>query len=141
VDLTGYSSSGWHRLVTRLGHDFNREEISVLDSHPAEIKTAFALCRMGSDRVRACQREAYFPIALTVWDKHAHWPVLGALARAILGFDTVPGGHTLLVGARDLENDEIAPSPRLDNRARHEARSASVVTGRTYFLFDRWVLA
>jgi arginase len=64
VDLTGYSSSGWHRLLTRLGHNFNREEISVLDSHPAEIKIAFALWT-DSDRVRACQREACFPVVLS----------------------------------------------------------------------------
>jgi hypothetical protein len=38
--------SGLNPLLTRLGHNLKREEITVSDSHPAEIKTAFALCRV-----------------------------------------------------------------------------------------------
>jgi hypothetical protein len=61
VDLTVYSSSGWHRLLTRLGHNFNREEISVLDSHPAEIKTAFALCRIVPTEFAPVKGKPIFP--------------------------------------------------------------------------------
>jgi hypothetical protein len=35
--------SGMKPLLTRLGHNFKHEEITVSDSYPAEIKTAFAL--------------------------------------------------------------------------------------------------
>ena len=52
-------------LLTRLGHNFKREEITVPDSHPAEIKTAFALCRAVAERVRTCQSEGYFPLVLS----------------------------------------------------------------------------
>lgn len=140
---------GLKPLLTRLGHNFVTEEITAPDSHLAEIKTAFALCRTVADRVRACQREGDFPIVLSgncntavgtvsgcgcqnsgmVWfDAHGEsttpetttsgfldgmgisiltgqcWT---ALARTVPGFDPVPGEHILLVGARDLEPDEI----------------------------------
>jgi arginase len=141
---------GLKPLLTRLGHNFSWEEITVSDSHPAEIKTAFALCRMVADRVRASQQEGCFPIVLSgncniavgtisgcgcqntgvAWfDAHGEsttpdtttsgfldgmgisiltgqcW---GTLARSIPGFSTVPGGHILLVGSRDVDNEEIA---------------------------------
>ncbi len=140
---------GLKPLLTRLGHKFVREEIRDPDSHLAEIKTAFALCRTVADRVRAGKREGDFPIVLSgncniavgtvsgcgcqntgvVWfDAHGEsttpdtttsgfldgmgisiltgqcWTTL---ARTIPGFDPVPGGHILLVGARDLEPDEV----------------------------------
>jgi arginase len=57
--------SGLKPLLTRLGHNFEHEEITVADSHPAEIKTAFALCRTVAERVRAKQSEGYFPIVLS----------------------------------------------------------------------------
>ena len=57
--------SGLKPLLTRLGHSFVREEITAPDSYLAEIKTAFALCRTVADRVRAWQREGYFPIVLS----------------------------------------------------------------------------
>ena len=141
---------GLKPLLARLGHNFTWEEITVPDPHPAEIKTAFALCRIVADRVRACQTEGSFPIVLSgncniaigtvsgcgcqstgiAWfDAHGEsttpdtttsgfldgmgigiltgecW---GKLAHAVPGFAAVPGGHILLVGARDLESDEIA---------------------------------
>jgi arginase len=140
---------GLEPLLTRLGHKFVREEITAPDSYLAEIKTAFALCRTVADRVRACQRDGYFPIVLSgncntavgtisgcggqntgvVWfDAHGESTTpdtttsgfldgMGIsiltgqcwtrLARTIPGFDPVPGGHILLVGARDLEPDEV----------------------------------
>jgi len=141
---------GLKQLLTRLGYIFIREEITVPDSHSAEIKTAFALCRIVADRVRACQSEGCFPIVLSgncnvaigtisgcwcqntgvAWfDAHGEsttpdtttsgfldgmgisiltgqcW---GTLARSIPGFSAGPGGHILLVGARDLESAEFA---------------------------------
>ncbi|MBZ5614268.1 MAG: arginase family protein [Acidobacteriia bacterium] len=141
--------SGLKPLLTRLGHHYIDEEITAPDSHLAEIKTAFALCRTVAHRVRACQRDGDFPIVLSgncntavgtvsgcgcentgvVWfDAHGEsttpdtttsgfldgmgisiltgqcW---ARLARTIPGFDPVPGKHILLVGARDLEPDEI----------------------------------
>lgn len=57
--------SGLKPLLTNLGHSFKHEEITVPDSHPAEIKTAFALCRTVADRVRANQSDGYFPLVLS----------------------------------------------------------------------------
>ena len=57
--------SGLKPLLSRLGHNFKREEITVSDSYPAEIKTAFALCRAVADRVRANQSDGYFPLVLS----------------------------------------------------------------------------
>jgi arginase len=57
--------SGLKPLLTRLGHTFRHEEITVSDSHPAEIKTAFALCRTIAERVSANQSEGYLPILLS----------------------------------------------------------------------------
>ena len=56
---------GMKPLLTRLGHNFKHEEITVSDSYPAEIKTAFALCRTIAERVRANQSEGYLPILLS----------------------------------------------------------------------------
>jgi arginase len=55
---------GLKPLLARLGHNLDREEITVPDSHPTEIKTAFALCRKVADRVCASQQEGYFPLVL-----------------------------------------------------------------------------
>jgi arginase len=140
---------GLQPLLTRLGHNFVREDIPAPDSYLAEIRTAFALCRTVAARVRAWQQEGCFPIVLSgncntavgtisgcgcrntgvVWfDAHGEsttpdtttsgfldgmgisiltgqcWTTL---ARTIPGFDPVPGAHILLVGARDLEPDEV----------------------------------
>jgi arginase len=57
--------SGLKPLLARMGHQVRREEITVSDPHPAEIKTAFELCRKVAGRVRACKSEGYFPIVLS----------------------------------------------------------------------------
>lgn len=57
--------SGLKPLLARMGHQVRREEITVSDPHPAEIKTAFELCREVAGRVRACKSEDYFPIVLS----------------------------------------------------------------------------
>jgi arginase len=57
--------SGLKPLLTRLGHNFKHEEITVSDSHPAEIKTAFALNCAVADRLRIAHSEGYFPIVLS----------------------------------------------------------------------------
>src|ERR1019366_8785501 len=56
---------GLQPLLTRLGHNFVREDIPAPDSYLAEIKTAFALCRTVAARVRAWQQEGCFPIVLS----------------------------------------------------------------------------
>jgi arginase len=142
--------AGLKPLLTRLGHNFKREEITVPDSHLAEIKTAFGLCRAVAERVRANRSDGYFPLVLSgncntavgaisgcgcqntgvVWfDAHGEattpdttssgfldgmgisiltgqcW---SKMALTIPGFYPVPAEQILLVGSRDLENDEIA---------------------------------
>ena len=57
--------SGLNPLLARMGHHVRREEITVSDPHPAEIKTAFELCREVAGRVRACKSEGYFPLVLS----------------------------------------------------------------------------
>jgi arginase len=52
-------------LLTRLQHDFRIEEITIPDSFPAEIKTAFALSAMVAERVRARYKEGWFPLVLS----------------------------------------------------------------------------
>ena len=52
-------------LLARLGHRVTREEIVVSDSHPAEIASAFALCRAVAGRVRACRDDGHFPLVLS----------------------------------------------------------------------------
>jgi arginase len=51
--------------LTRLGHNLTVEEITLDDPHPAEIKTAFALCREVAARVRDGLREGCFPLVLS----------------------------------------------------------------------------
>ena len=51
--------------LTRLGHNFHVEEIKLDDPHPAEIKTAFALCREVAARVRDSLRDGCFPLVLS----------------------------------------------------------------------------
>lgn len=57
--------SGLRPLLTGLGHNLMREEITISDPHPAEIKTAFALCRAVAEQVRACRSKGYFPLVLS----------------------------------------------------------------------------
>jgi arginase len=52
-------------LLIRLGHNVRAEEITISDSLPAEIKTAFALCRSVAERVRACRRNGWFPLVIS----------------------------------------------------------------------------
>jgi arginase len=56
---------GLKPLFTRLGHNFKHAEITVSDSHLAEIKTAFAVNCAVADRLRTAQSEGYFPIVLS----------------------------------------------------------------------------
>jgi arginase len=167
--------SGLKPLLTRLGHNFRHEEITVSDSHPAEIKTAFALSHAVADRVRINQNEGYLPILLSgncntavgaisgcgsqntgvVWfDAHGESTTpettssgfldgMGIsiltgqcwrkLASTIPGFAPVPGKHILLVGARDLETEEIAllnrvGITRIAGDGDHESQVASLAS-------------
>jgi arginase len=56
---------GLEPLLRRLGHTLTVEEIQVPGPHPAEIATAFELCRVVSDRVRRCRRAGRFPLLLS----------------------------------------------------------------------------
>jgi arginase len=52
-------------LLSRLGHRFLTEEITVSDPFLAEIKTSFALSDLVAQRVRDCRREGWFPLVLS----------------------------------------------------------------------------
>jgi arginase len=56
---------GLEPLLRRLGHTIAVEEIEASGSHPAEIATAFELCRRVSDRVRAFRNAGRFPLLLS----------------------------------------------------------------------------
>jgi arginase len=57
--------AGLKPLLTRLGRRFRHEEITIDDSYPAEIKTAFSLSRRISERVQWSLKEGLFPIVLS----------------------------------------------------------------------------
>ncbi len=52
-------------LLDRLGHRFSVEEITLNEPFTAEIRAAFRLCAIVSERVRACLAEGSFPIVLS----------------------------------------------------------------------------
>jgi arginase len=52
-------------LLTRLGHPFRAETITVPDAFTAEIRTAFVLNGLMAERVRAVRAEGRFPLVLS----------------------------------------------------------------------------
>src|SRR5579859_6368418 len=58
-------AGGIRSLIENLGHTLTVQEVIPADEYPAEIKTAFALCRDVSNRVREIRRKASFPILLS----------------------------------------------------------------------------
>jgi arginase len=52
-------------LLTRMGAAFRAREVTVADEFCAEIKTAFAVCRVVADRVAESRRAGRFPLVLS----------------------------------------------------------------------------
>jgi arginase len=52
-------------LLTRLGHSFKAETVTVPDAFTAEIRNAFALIGLVAERVRAARAEGRFPLVLS----------------------------------------------------------------------------
>ncbi len=57
--------AGLKPLFARIGMDFDCEEIALESDFPAEIATAFQLCREVSARVSECRQRGSFPIVLS----------------------------------------------------------------------------
>ncbi len=57
--------SGLKPLFSRIGVEFDSEEVAPGHPFPAEISSAFQLCGKISERVRACREEEIFPIVLS----------------------------------------------------------------------------
>jgi hypothetical protein len=58
-------AGGIRSLLENFGHSLTVEEVTLADGYLAEIKTAFALCREVSNRVREVRRKASFPLVLS----------------------------------------------------------------------------
>ena len=56
---------GLRPLLSSLGHKLVAEEVLTCDTHPAEIKTAFALCGKVAERVHTYRSEGSFPVVLS----------------------------------------------------------------------------
>jgi arginase len=52
-------------LLTRMGVAFRAQEVTATDGFCAEIKTAFAVCRVVADRVAESRRAGRFPLVLS----------------------------------------------------------------------------
>jgi arginase len=57
--------AGLKPLFSRMGMDFDCEEIALEAQFPAEIATAFLSCRKISQRVSECRERGHFPIVLS----------------------------------------------------------------------------
>jgi arginase len=57
--------SGLKGLFSRIGAEFDSEEVAPDHPFPAEINCAFQLCSKISDRVRTCRQAGTFPIVLS----------------------------------------------------------------------------
>jgi arginase len=56
---------GIRSLIEKLGHSLTVEEVTPADGYSAEIKTAFALLREVSNRVREVRQKESFPLVLS----------------------------------------------------------------------------
>src|SRR5206468_7801522 len=57
--------AGFIPLFKRLGVEYESEEVSTENPHPAEISVAFELCRKVARRVAECRTRGLFPIVLS----------------------------------------------------------------------------
>jgi arginase len=137
-------------VLSRMGHELRTETLTLGESFPAEISSAFKLSGMIAEAVRIARKDSWFPLVLSgncnaavgsvcgsgcdttgvVWfDAHGEATTpetttsgfldgmgIGILtgqcwkklAGSIPEFTLVPGEHIALVGARDIEPDELA---------------------------------
>ena len=137
-------------VLLRLGHELRTETLTLGESFPAEISSAFKLSGMIGETVRVARQDGWFPLVLSgncnaavgsvcgcgcdttgvVWfDAHGEATTpetttsgfldgMGIsiltgqcwkkLAASIPGFAPVPGERIALVGARDIEPDEVS---------------------------------
>src|SRR5437763_13736305 len=57
--------AGFIPLFKRLGVEYESEEVSTENPHPAEISVAFESCRKVAQRVAECRTRGLFPIVLS----------------------------------------------------------------------------
>ena len=88
-------AGGIRSLIENLGHSLTVEEVTLADRYPAEIKTAFALCREVSNRVREVRRKASSPLVLSGNCNTAVAAVAGCGSEntAVIWFDSRGGDH------------------------------------------------